>query len=153
MRHLFILLTLLLAALPAMTQIPGVKKPDISVEKMVIGKITDNERGILVVKNIVVSGGSCYNGARPSSYSVKIDQHWGDIVNTTTRQKYHLAYLETEWQNDSVCNVYLGLRGGPLPVSPGAIGGPVQLTIQAYVVCLERFEVHRVKTFDIEVSN
>lgn len=153
MRHLFILLTLLLAALPAMTQIPGVKKPDISLDKIVVDKITDNERGILVVKNVVITGGACYNGARPSSYSVNIDQLWGDIVNTTTRQKYHLVYLETEWKSDSVCNVYFGLRGGPLPVPPGAISGLAQLSVQAYVVCIERFEVYRMKAFDIEVSN
>lgn len=153
MRLNFLLITFLLAALSAVAQIPGVEKPNISLDKMVVGRITDNERGILMVQNVVITGGSCYNGARPSSYSVKIDQLWGDVVNTTSRQKYHLVYLETEWKSDSVCNVYLGLRGGPLPVPPGAISGLAQLSVQAYVVCLERFEVYRTKSFDVEVSN
>lgn len=154
MRSIVTLLLFFVLVLPLVSQqMPGVEKPKISLDKMVVGKITDNERGILMLKNIVVTGGACYNGARPTSYSVKVEQLWGEVMNTTTRQTYHLAHLDTEWKSDSVCNVYLGLRGGPLPVQPGTISGPVQLTVQVYIMCLEKFEAYRTKNFDIEVSN
>lgn len=154
MRSIVTLLLFFVLVLPLVSQqMPGVEKPKISLDKMVVGKITDNERGILVLKNIVVTGGACYNGARPTSYSVKVEQLWGEVMNTTTRQTYHLAHLDTEWKSDSVCNVYLGLRGGPLPVQPGTISGPAQLTVQVYIMCLEKFEAYRTKNFDIEVSN
>lgn len=154
MRTILIFLLSQVILLPVVAQqVPGVEKPRISLEKMTVGKITDNERGILVLKNIVVSGGACYQGARPTSYSVKIDQLWGEIINTSSRQTYHLVHLDTEWKNDTVCTVYMGLRGGPLPVQPGTITGPAQLTLQAYIVCLEKFEAYKTKNFEIEVSN
>lgn len=154
MRSILTLLLSLVLVLPVVSQQPpGVEKPKISLDKMVVGKITDNERGILMLKNIVVTGGACYNGARPTSYSVKVEQLWGEVMNTTTRQTYHLAHLDTEWKSDSVCNVYLGLRGGPLPVQPGTISGPAQLTVQVYIMCLEKFEAFRTKNFDVEISN
>jgi hypothetical protein len=154
MRSILTLLFSIAFALPVVSQQPpGVEKPKISLDKMVVGKITDNERGILMLKNIVVTGGACYNGARPTSYSVKVEQLWGEVMNTTTRQTYHLAHLDTEWKSDSVCNVYLGLRGGPLPVQPGTISGPAQLTVQVYIMCLEKFEAFRTKNFDVEISN
>ncbi len=154
MRSILTLLFTVVFVLPLVSQQPpGVEKPKISLDKMVVGKITDNERGILMLKNIVVTGGACYNGARPTSYSVKVEQLWGEVMNTTTRQTYHLAHLDTEWKSDSVCNVYLGLRGGPLPVQPGTISGPAQLTVQVYIMCLEKFEAFRTKNFDVEISN
>lgn len=151
------LLVLFLIGLPVLAQVPvqvpGVEKPKISVDNMVVGQITDTVRGTMLIKNIVVTGGACYNGARPSKYSVKIDQLWGDIVNETTRQTYHLVFLDAEWKNDTTCSVWLGLRGGPLPVPAGAIRGHAQLAIQAYIQCLEKYEAYRIKNIDIEVSN
>jgi len=144
---------LFLIAMPMLAQVQGVEKPRISVDKMVVGTIVDNVRGTLLIKNITVSGGACYNGAKPTNYSMKIDQLSGEIVNDSNGQRYHLVFLESEWENDTTCNVTMGLRGGPLPIAPHAIRGHAQLAIQAYILCLERSEAFRTKNVEIEVTN
>lgn len=154
LRQISFLVALCSCTLPAfLVAQEGVEKPTISTARMVVEPIKDNVKGTLIIKNIVVTGGACFKGSRPTSYSVKLEQTWSDVRDDQTGAKYDLVYVDSDWTSDTTCNVTMALRGGPLPVKPGNVHGMAQFSIQAYVVCIEKFTAERVKKIDVNVTN